>query len=199
MDVVIAQEHVLEQTRVPPRRQRLVPIGKVPIVRARPARQTHEHGRVQLLRVPVPLLLGVVPENLLVQTSADSTQRRFLAVARFAAVCGDHALGVVPRLHRILAHHVRVFKQRVYRRLRRGYGHQPLDTAVVLDPPFDPVVERDPLAELVDVFPHAFELRVKEVRAVFAASYAVGGDVIVAVAADVVAFVDDDGGHVELA
>ena len=197
--VWIAQQHVLEYARVPARRQRLVLIREVPIVRARPARQAHQHGRVKLLRILVPLLLGVVPEDLLVQPRAHPRQRRLLAVRSRPPVGRRHALGVVPRLHLRLASHVGILEQRVDRLLRGRYGHQFCRPVVGDYPPFDPVVERQPLAELLDVPPHAFVLGVEQVRAVLAAPDAVGGDVVVAVTAEVVALVDHQAGHAELA
>eukprot|EP00982_Pelagococcus_subviridis_P012426 31174-Pelagococcus_subviridis.AAC.4 len=112
-----------------------------------------------------------------------------------------HAFGLVPPRHRVLVAHPRV-EERVHRLLRRRDRDELLIArgarARDRDAAFHAVVERDPLRESLDVLPDARVLGVEQVRAVLGRADAVLRDVIVAVPADVISLVDDDGGHPEL-
>ena len=79
-DVRIVQQHVLKDARVAALGQRLPLIAEVTVIRGGPTRQAQHHRRVELSRVLVPLLLGVVLEDLVVQFRPDARQRRLLAV-----------------------------------------------------------------------------------------------------------------------
>ena len=60
--------------------QRLVRVGEVAVVGVGPHGDARQHRRVQLLRELVPLLLGVILEDGLVQLLARARQRGLLAV-----------------------------------------------------------------------------------------------------------------------
>ena len=161
-------------------------IGEVPVVRVRAHGNASEHTRIELFRPLVPLFLGVVLKNSLVQFLSGPRQRGFLAVFRRVV---RRAPRVQPRLHLFLGVDVGV-KQRVDCFLtRRNRNHLIPFTDIHLT--FHAVLVRDPLAESVDVLPHAVELGVEQMHAVLRHPKPVFVDEIVAVAPDVVAFIDD--------
>ena len=127
-DVRVGHDHVLEDARVPVLGQRLVLVREVPVVPVGADGNAREHGRVELLRPLVPLLVGVVLEDGLVQLGAGPGQRGLLAVLRVGV---DAASRVEPRLHLLLGVHVRV-EQLVDGLLGRGDGHDLVLVADVL-------------------------------------------------------------------
>mmetsp|Transcript_5745 Transcript_5745/g.18446 ORF Transcript_5745/g.18446 Transcript_5745/m.18446 type:complete len:339 (+) Transcript_5745:125-1141(+) len=141
-DVWVVEQHVFEDARVAVQRQRLPLVAKVAVVGGRAARQPHQHRRVELGRVLVPLLLGVVLEDPLVQPRPHARKCRLLPVGRLGAG-RRNALSVVPRLHLLLGRDC-LAEERVDRLLRRRDGHQPLDAVLVRHLPLDAVVKRDP-------------------------------------------------------
>ena len=159
--ILVAQQHVLENSSVSSSRQRLPRIGKVPIVCRRPTRQPQQHARVQLLRVFIPLLLRVMFKHGFVQERPDSAQRRFLSVPRLSVFTfRHHSLLVVPLLHLFVRVYVGA-KQRVHRLSRRRYRNQFQLFIFIFHASFHPMIERHPLREVLHVLPHSFEIRVE--------------------------------------
>mmetsp|Transcript_69218 Transcript_69218/g.154420 ORF Transcript_69218/g.154420 Transcript_69218/m.154420 type:complete len:399 (-) Transcript_69218:301-1497(-) len=195
-DVGVEQQHVLKDARVAVHRQCLILIVEVAIVGRRAARQTHQHGRVEFGWVLVPLLLGVVLKDPLVQPLANPREGSFLAVGRLSAGWLD-PLRFVPRRHRLIGIHT-LAEERVDCLLDWRDGHQLLDAILVRDHALHPVVERHPLGELLDVVPHPLELGVKQMCTVLGRPDAMRINVVVAISADVVTHVDDEGRHPQL-
>mmetsp|Transcript_8979 Transcript_8979/g.22270 ORF Transcript_8979/g.22270 Transcript_8979/m.22270 type:complete len:271 (+) Transcript_8979:647-1459(+) len=69
-DIRVLEKHVLEDTCVAVDGECLPLVAEVTVVRGGAARQPHQDRRVELRRVLVPLLLGVVLEDALVQPRA---------------------------------------------------------------------------------------------------------------------------------
>ena len=123
-------------------------IGEVPVVRVRAHGNASQHTRIELFRPLVPLFLGVVLKNSLVQFLPGPRQRGFLAVFRRIV---RRAPRVQPRLHLFLGVDVRV-KQRVDCFLTRR-NRNDLIPFTDIHLTFHAVLVRDPLAEPVDVLP----------------------------------------------
>mmetsp|Transcript_9475 Transcript_9475/g.29639 ORF Transcript_9475/g.29639 Transcript_9475/m.29639 type:complete len:338 (+) Transcript_9475:426-1439(+) len=186
-DVWVAQQHVLKDARVAARGQRLPRVAKVAVVGAGAARQAHKHAGVQLSRVLVPLLLGVVLEHALVEQRPHAAQRRLLAILGLVDLGPPR---IKPRQHLLLRVHIRV-EERVDRLLHRRHRHRLVLAADVGHACPHAVLVGHPLGEALHVLAHSRELGVEEVYAVQAHADAVPVKVVVAVATDVIALVQD--------
>mmetsp|Transcript_20478 Transcript_20478/g.42470 ORF Transcript_20478/g.42470 Transcript_20478/m.42470 type:complete len:424 (+) Transcript_20478:135-1406(+) len=196
-DVRILQDHVLEDAGVATERKCLPVIRKVALVCVGPAGQAQHHRRVQLRGVLVPLLLGVVLEDGVVQVWSHAHEGCLLAVCGLASMLWLDANLVVVSLHLLLVGDVRS-KQLVHCLLHGRYWDELLDAVFVGHPASHAVVKGDPLRELLDVVPHAVVLCVEQVRPILAGTDAVGCHIVVAVATDVVPLVEYEGCHSQL-
>ena len=167
--------------------QRLILVGEVALAVVEAERNALEELDVELARILVPLLLGVVLEDELVEMLAELLQAELLAVRRLHNALVAHVGQVGAQL--LLALDARA-AQYVHRRDVDRYGKDAVDVghaAVHL------VAVVEPVAELVHIRPDALVVCVEDVRAVLGdADAGLLVDVVVAVAAEVVALLDDE-------
>mmetsp|Transcript_34558 Transcript_34558/g.66029 ORF Transcript_34558/g.66029 Transcript_34558/m.66029 type:complete len:271 (-) Transcript_34558:201-1013(-) len=188
-DVGVLQQHVLKYPSVPMLGQCLILIREVTVVCVETYRNSHEHRRVQLSRELVPLFLGVVLEDLLIQFRACSRQSCLLAVLRVVIL--NSAL-IQPSFHFTLRVDVGI-KEHVHCGLRRGDGYE-----LAIHSTLYSMLVRHPLTETIHVLPHTVVYRVKQMHTILADSKAVLVQVVKAVAANVISFINYQGLEAQL-
>mmetsp|Transcript_29597 Transcript_29597/g.34057 ORF Transcript_29597/g.34057 Transcript_29597/m.34057 type:complete len:278 (-) Transcript_29597:731-1564(-) len=98
-------EEMRKPRRVPLAGERLVLIAEIPWVESRSDRNPCRHERIEILRFLRPLLEGILPEDLLVQSHTHATLRHLLGILAvvIATTVGARDLHArEPRLHLVL-------------------------------------------------------------------------------------------------
>ncbi|CAB4912263.1 unannotated protein [freshwater metagenome] len=157
VDLLVAC-HVFEPRGVTVDRQPLVGVVEVAVVEGVAHRQPGDVARGQFLRIGLPLLGRVVPDERLVERTSDQRDRLLLEILR---VLGVELTGLIldqgPRLGR---------GEELSEELRdQPQAHRELVRLTVVQRE-DAVLVAGEVGELVDVVPHALVGRVEQVRTV---------------------------------